>query len=388
MAKPIKPRATAKPSARAKPTKPSARAKPTKPTARTKPTKPTARAKPTKPTARAKPARPRKQPARLGGAPPPASTTADDEPGRATRIATVAAERAKLAADAPLKVIPDGAAQQTGIDHLGERSVLLGSITVPSGTLALFDVGLMGYLPPDALDPMLICAPVPRDRALAVVGTRVGTGRFAGCWDHVVIDLAEPRPESSRVTETGALVVPGRPEVVHARKLGEAAVDFGRLTCMERAAIDHWQHEDSLDQLADFVFWGRDEAALAKALGARRLPHGDGHGWIDLPAAEAEAKADRAAQLRAEHKWLFAAELRPHSHHAGALAAARASPSGAGVIDVAGARVLLFSTSWGNGVYPVYLDVDRDAHPVQIRIQLAPADANATPGAIARPPAW
>jgi len=269
-------------------------------------------------------------------------------------------------------VVPDDAAQRTGLDRFGEGSVLLGSITVLSGTLAIFDVGLMGYLPREALDPMLICAPVPSDRALAVVGTRVGAGRFAGCWDHVVIDLAGP----------------DRREIAHARKLGDAAVDFARLICMDRAAIDHWQHEDSLDQLADFVFAGRDEAALAKALGARRLPHGDGHGWIDLPLAEAEAKADRAAQLKAEHRWLLTAELRPHSHHAAALAAARASPSSAGVLDVGGARVLLFFTSWGDGVYPVYLDVDQDAQPVQIRIQLAPAESNAAPAAIARPPAW
>jgi len=103
--------------------------------------------------------------------------------------------------------------------------------------------------------------------------------------------------------------------------------------------------------------------------------------------AEAEAKADRAAQLKSENKWLLATDLRPHSHHFDALAAARASPSSAGVLEVGGARVLLFFTSWGDGVYPVYLDADQDGRPVQIRIQLAPAESKA-PSDVIGHPAW
>jgi hypothetical protein len=306
---------------------------------------------------------------------PPAAPDVAISGDRATHIASVAAERAKAS-------VSDGG------------PVSLGSITVPSGTLALFDIGLMGYLPRETLDPMLICTQVPSDRPLAVVGTRVGKGRFADCWDHVSVELADrldapelrERSDARReAVDSGApRSVPGHREVTHARKLGEAAVDFARLICMDRAAIDHWQHEDSLDQLADFVFWGRDDAALARALGARRLPGGDGYGWINLPMAEAEAKADRAAQLKSENKWLLATDLRPHSHHFDALAAARASPSGAGVLEVGGARVLLFFTSWGDGVFPVYLDLDQDDRPVRIRIQLAPAESSAAPGASAR----
>ena len=381
MAKPTKPTRRAKstkPTKRAKPTtraRPTTQARPTKraksttraePTTRAKPTTPprqaksTEQAKPGKHAKRARPTKPRKEPPRTADAPqPPAQETATLPADRAADIATAAIARAKAAAI-------------DGVSPTGP--VPLGSITVPSGTLAIFDVGLMGYLPREALDPMLICAPVPGDRALALVGTRVGKGRFAACWDHVAIELDAP----------------GHGEVAHSRKLGEAAVDFGRLICMDRAAIDHWQHEDSLDQLADFVFWGRDEAALARALGARRLPPGagDGYGWTDLPIAEAEAKADRAAALKSEHKWQLTTELRPHSHHFEALAAARASPSGAGVLEVGGARVMLWFTSWGDGVFPVYLDADQDARPVRIRIQLAPAESKAPPGAIARPSAW
>jgi hypothetical protein len=225
----------------------------------------------------------------------------------------------------------------------------LGTVTVPSGKLAIFDVGLVGYLPRPALEPALVTAEVPADRELAVVGTRVGKGRFADCWDHIAVRLADG-------------------EVTHSRKLGEAGVDFARLVCMDHGALDHWQHEDSLDGLADFVFWGRDAPALAKAM--RAPANKEGHGWTNLTVADAEAKAMKAADLKSENHWLLAADLRPHSHHFQALAQARKSKLGAGTIEVGGAQVCLFFTSWGDGVFPVFLDLDHDDKPLQLRVQL------------------
>jgi hypothetical protein len=232
-----------------------------------------------------------------------------------------------------------------------EELVVLGEVTVPSGTLALFDIGLVGFLPRPALEPMIVTADVPRDRALPVVGRRVGSGRYGDCWAFVAARI-------------------GDGDIAHARKLGDAAVDFARLAFIDRAALDAWKHDDSLDGRADVVFWGRDAAALAKAMAAPA--HREGHGWIDLPVDEAEAKADAAARLKAAHRWMLAIDYRPHSHHFHALAAARASPSGAGTIDVGGARACLFFTSWGDGVFPVFLDLDDEDRPLQLRVQLAP----------------
>ena len=196
----------------------------------------------------------------------------------------------------------------------------------------------------------MIIVDVPPDRGLSVVGRRVGKGRFASCWDHVAITL-------------------GDGDVARSRKLGSAAVDFARLICIDKAALDHWQHEDSLDGLADLVFWGRDASKLAKVM--RAPASSEGHGWTDLPVAEAESRSDRAALLKADNHWLLAMDLRPHSHHFQALAAARASKTGAGTIEVGGASTCLFFTSWGDGVFPVFLDLDQDDRPVRIRIQLA-----------------
>jgi hypothetical protein len=271
---------------------------------------------------------------------------ANAKPANAKPAKAASAKPAKAASARPAKAASARLAKIQAVSGAVEQ---LGEITVPSGRLALFDVGLIGYLPRPALEPALVTTSAPADRPLAVIGRRVGRGRFADCWDHVAVQIADG-------------------EITHAKKLGEAGVDFARLVCMDFGALDHWQHEDSLDGLADFVFWGRDAAILAKVMGAPRAK--EGHGWRNLPVADAEAKADQAERHKAANHWLLATDLRPHSHHFRALAAARKSPQGAGTIDVGGAKVCLFFTSWGDGVFPIYADLDHDERPVQIRVQL------------------
>jgi len=252
----------------------------------------------------------------------------------------VAAKKTKAKKPAPAKKVAVAAGS-------GE---LLGEVTVPSGTLAVFDIGLLGFLPREAMEPAIIKTAAPSDRPLAVIGHRVGKGRYADCWDHVVVKLAAG-------------------EVTHSTKLGEAGVDMARLVCMDYAALDAWKHEDSLDGKADVVFWGRDEKAAARSTGAQ--PTGEGYGWTNLSLEAADAKQLEVDKLKAAAHWGLAIDFRPHSHHFYALAEARKSKVGAGSIEVGGATIVLFFTTWGDGVFPVFLDLDAADQPVQLRIQLA-----------------
>jgi len=230
--------------------------------------------------------------------------------------------------------------------HSGE---LLGEITCPSGTLGIFDVGLLGYLGREALEPAIVKTDVPSDRTLAVIGHRVGAGRFGDCWDRVIVKLA------SGVAS-------------HSKKLGEAGVDFARLVCMDHGVLDQWTHEDTLDGLADVVFWGRDAAAAAKASGAKS--NKEGYGWTNLSLDVAEEKALEVDKLKAANKWGLMIDFRPHSHHFYALAEARKNKLGAGTIEVGDAKVCLFFTSWGDGVFPIFVDLDDKETPIQVRVQL------------------
>jgi len=318
----------------------------------------------TKPKTKPKP-KPKSKPAKRR-----AKAKAPAKQPKATPAKAKATARATKATPAKAKVRPSRApeiaervAARRPEPASGHPQIALGEITCPSGTLAIFDVGLVGYLPREALEPAIVKASVPADRPLRVVGARVGTGRFGDCWDHVA-------------------VIVGDGEITHAKKLGEAGVDFARLILMDHGALDHWQHEDSLDGKADFLFWGRDEVIVARVLGAPRTK--EGYGWTDLPLAEAEAKADLAARKKAEHGWAFAMDLRPHSHHFHALAAARASKLGAGTLELAGSTLLLLFTSWGDGVFPIFVDLDADDRPVRVRIQLATTASHAAMTAVNR----
>lgn len=54
------------------------------------------------------------------------------------------------------------------------------------------------------------------------------------------------------------------------------------------------------------------------------------------------------------------------------------SATGSGELELAGGRVCVLATSWGEGVFPVYVDRDRSGQAVRVRVRLrndASADA-------------
>ena len=269
---------------------------------------------------------------------------------------------AKAAPRLALKAKPAAKKKPSTSTSTHVRDERLGEVSAPSGKLAIFDVGLFPFLPRDTLEPALVTCEVPAKK-LPVFGRRVGAGRFADSWDYVAVRLS---PE--QVTST--------------RKLGEAGVDFARLMIIDHAALDAWVHEDSLDGKGDLMFWGRDAALAARRITAP--PTTEGYGWTNLTVAAATAKWDQLERVKAENHWLLASDLRPHSHHFHALAAARARKQGVGTVAVGGAQALLFFTSWGDGVFPIYLDSDADDRPVQIRVQLNTAESNAALRAVNR----
>ncbi|MBX3272192.1 MAG: hypothetical protein KF729_18140 [Sandaracinaceae bacterium] len=77
-----------------------------------------------------------------------------------------------------------------------------------------------------------------------------------------------------------------------------------------------------------------------------------------------------AERVKQELALRLATDFRPHSHHYRALEDARASATGAASIDVGPLRVCLTFTSWGDGVFPVLAELDRDGALVAVRVQL------------------
>ncbi|HVV83447.1 MAG TPA: hypothetical protein VHE35_10265 [Kofleriaceae bacterium] len=224
----------------------------------------------------------------------------------------------------------------------------IGEVTVPSGTLHILDPGHIGMFEREELEevPAISIDDLPRDRALAVWGEGAGDG---------------PRYQAIVIEVNDA-------PVVSTEEVGVAIVDFARLLLADESNADKWIHSEAIDGKADFLFWGRDAAALAAAIDAPAAGDGE-YGWRDLAVDEAVRRGTEAEAKQEEHGWKLATDFRPHSHHWQALELARAAASQAATIDVEDLRVCLFFTG-GDGELPVLVDVAADGSPARIRIVL------------------
>jgi hypothetical protein len=201
----------------------------------------------------------------------------------------------------------------------------------------------------------IVASGLPTDRSLPVLGERMPAGEFEGRWRSVWVES-----------------LPGV-EVVRSELVGSVAVDKARLGVFDVDALGSWEHERPLDGLADFVLWGRDAETAARAVKAKSPGDGD-YGWLDVPVRKLAERGTRVEQLRDKKGWVFATDFRPHSHHWQVMKQVRASATDSGTVEVGGAKTCTFMTSWGDGLYPVFRDLDATGRVVRIRLDLGNDD--------------
>jgi hypothetical protein len=237
---------------------------------------------------------------------------------------------------------------------MGKPREKLGEVTVPSGTLLVLDTGLLGFT--DEIEPPAVrIGDLPTDRALEVMGERVGEGEHPDFWRHV------------------DLVVLPSAEAGEREDLDSVLVDYAQLMFADEAGLRRWKHTEALDGRADFVFWGRDAEKLAGAVEAPAVEGEEGvWGWVDLPVDEAR-KRGRGAKLLVEEQGLtLATDYRPHSHHYRALQQIRSTPTASATLEVGGATLCSFHTTWGDGVFQVERHLDRLGRLALVRVILLP----------------
>lgn len=230
----------------------------------------------------------------------------------------------------------------------------LGEVTVPSGTLQVFDVGALALVEGGQIPsvPHVRIHGIPVNRALPILGVRVVGGEWDGTWDHLRV------------------VVDGNSRVESLAPAGDVIVDYARIMFADASIDEHWQHSTPIDGRADFIFWGRDAQALASLLSAPQVDDAS-FGWLDLPTDEAVALGIRAQNAMESSGLRLATDFRPHSHHYLALSTARIASSQAASIDVGPLRVCLVLTRCGDGVFPVLRELDALGRLVGVRVQLA-----------------
>lgn len=195
--------------------------------------------------------------------------------------------------------------------------------------------------------PVAVVGGVPADRPLRVTA-EPGDGYG---WRHIRIEA-------------------GAGPVTHRRELAGIGVDNARFVFADADALNAWVHDLPIDDLADVVFWGRDEATLADELGAPRVGR-DGYGWVDLPVGDAYTRALDLERRRGDPAGpRFNFDFRPHSHHWQVMAGVRAAEHEAATIHVGGADVMFAMTSVGDGFFAVHAELDADGALVAVQISI------------------
>ncbi|WP_432253417.1 hypothetical protein [Streptomyces sp. HNM1019] len=258
---------------------------------------------------------------------------------------------------------------------MSENFVDLGKVNAPSGVLVL---GMAGWI-----DEWRELGQPLSERARAAAATGGGHLREGFC-EAVAVPAADDRPLTVRASTSPSpfdgeptiatleigLALPW-PETADRRvpvRLGDLPVDRCGMVVGDAAGLDAWTGlgAESVDGLADVFYWGLyADDAHARFGGERIARHGvDGpHGWLDLPVAEAAA---RAAELTAWRDRLHGRGLivsvDEHTDFHRFQRAGWHHPLHVGAIDVGGCQVL--GIEWDQGDHSIRHNGEREADQV------------------------
>lgn len=197
---------------------------------------------------------------------------------------------------------------------------------------------------------------IPKGQTLSVEGCLMGEGQFAQNWKNISL-----------------VVTPGA-EVASSKKIGHVAVDMARLMFCDLDAMGKWEHQDTIDGLADFVFWGKDALRICNKFGGTHIDSGI-YGFVDKPIMEMAELAVKVRKHLEHHRLVAATDFRPHSDHWRMLKSVSENDTESGEIELGDARCCGFMTTWGDGFFPVFLDSDADGKLARIRIELGTEEA-------------
>lgn len=197
------------------------------------------------------------------------------------------------------------------------------------------------------------CAGIPRNKSLKVVGHRMPEGSdFSDSWQRVYLEVSAEGVVAASV------------------RAGDVMVDRARLMFVDVDSLRSWEHERSLDGLADFVFWGGADAEVAsRKLRVPALEDGQ-FGWRNIAVDEAVRLGTAVETVKQRGGMKFATDFRPHSHHHLVMEQIRSTPTSSASLEVGGARLCAFHTSWGDGCFPVFRDLDSTGQLLRLRIEL------------------
>jgi hypothetical protein len=197
----------------------------------------------------------------------------------------------------------------------------------------------------------IVAKNIPSDTTLNVYGIKCDDPQYFDRWQQVFLQVREDAP------------------VFETRLAGKVTVDQARLMFVDPDALAHWQHETPIDGKADFVFWGKDARDAATTFNAGHLPD-DGYGWMNQPVQQVIEMGLAVQEYRKNANLKFAIDFRPHSHHYELMKQIRTSETESGTMHLGSTDTCAFMTTWGDGFFSVYEDIDQRGSLLRIRVQL------------------
>jgi hypothetical protein len=195
---------------------------------------------------------------------------------------------------------------------------------------------------------------LPRDTSLPVYGRRMPVGsRHFDRWASVWVECAAG-------------------DVAASHEVGYVLVDEARLMWSDAYVLPTFRIGVQPDDLVDVVLWGRDASEMAARLSAKPIDEAGRtiHGWLDLSLEDARSRLDELERIKADEGLLFNADARPHNDAWRLLHQARSAATESATVRLEGGAVCGFFTSWGDGAFPVYRDVDATNRLLRVRVEL------------------
>ncbi len=211
-------------------------------------------------------------------------------------------------------------------------------------------------------------------------GRGAGEIQFHGVWAAVVSGapvgeslpvLGERMRSPDQSNWKRVLVRCNSQSISRSERIGHVGVDYARLLIADFDVLGAWRHEDSLDGLADFVFWGLDAEKVSRSLNAPALSANE-FGWTNLPIDTVQERGAAVEEQKRTSNLKLATDFRPHSHHWQVMRDLRNTPTESGMTDVDGVRVCNFMTTWGDGIFEVHRDLSNSDELVQVRVEFEP----------------
>jgi hypothetical protein len=192
---------------------------------------------------------------------------------------------------------------------------------------------------------------LPAGRTLPIEATPMPQGDFAGRWRSIDV------------------VIDADGAVAHSLPVQGVMVEHGQLVCADLEAFGQFRMWEPLDGLADFVFWGKDAAAIAERFQASRL---DEHhfGWLNVPNAEIYRLAQPVQAWIESRKLRAGVDYRPHCNLEILNAQMRENELESAQLELAGVKMCGFSNRWGDGIFTVIRDLDASGRLVRVRLDV------------------